>query len=80
MMRTRAGARLLLEMVGDDGVFDAGVEAGGDNALLVEVGFGAVGTEADDSIGPDAGDAGNPHQLFERGTVDVDEPVWRRGL
>jgi hypothetical protein len=33
--------------------------------LIIEVGLGAVGAEANDAVGPGAGDAGNLHKLIE---------------
>jgi hypothetical protein len=59
--------------VGDDGVLDAGVHIGGKNALLFEVGLGAIGAKADDAVGPDAGDAWERKKFVGGAVIDVNE-------
>lgn len=61
--------------MGDDGVADAVVESNGDDAVVEEILFGAVGAIVEDAIGPDGSDAGEGHELIERGMVDVDGRV-----
>lgn len=58
--------------VRDDAVFDAGVNFGIDDSAINEFVFAAVGTEADDSRSPGAGQAGYFHELVDGRGVDVD--------
>ena len=59
----RHESQSLFDAVGDYGILDAAVEFRGDYALFFEVSFGAVGSEADNAIGPDTRDAGDLHQV-----------------
>lgn len=64
--------------MGDDVVLDAVVNCDGDDAAAEKIGFGMVGPEANDAIGPAWRHAGNFQQIIQRGVIDVCARLGRR--
>lgn len=61
----------------DDGILNALIDSGRQNAAVYQIIFCMVGTETHDARGPDARDAEDLHKLFGGCVVDVDA-VFRR--
>ena len=68
------------ETVGDDAVFDAGVDFRADDAAVEKFIFGMVGAVADDARCPCARETGNFHQLIKRGCVYIERLCRRNEL
>jgi len=66
--------------MGNHKILDALVNLTGDDAILHQILFGAIGPKANNAFGPTARHSRSFQQLFNRGVIEVDARLGRWGI